>query len=137
MEIPDIDILDTAEKGLKQKDAVELLDLPATNYSKRIMSLQKEQAVLLQYRKVQNLHLTKLKSEILNSITLQEIKEAPLKDKIKAYDILNKAELTDMGKPTEIKGLLAYVVQIEKEKSAAQINEGDNRIPILEGMVEL
>jgi len=118
-------ILDLTEKGYNSKEAAAMLSTSAEKVRAKILQLQEDQPVILQYRKLQNLHLTKLKVDILNSITPDDIAMASLTEKVKAYEILNKAELTDLGKPTEIKGILGYLLKIEEEKTAAADKESN------------
>lgn len=64
----------------------------------------------------QTLELTALQFRILEAITPQKIKDASLLDIIKAFYILKKAELGLKGEERKITGLVAYLVQMEKEK---------------------
>lgn len=116
----DIEILDACESGLNLKEAAEMFNLAPSTISRKIATLQAEQGVLLQYRKLHNLHLTKLKVGILEQITPEKLAEASLKDLASAYKIFNDAERVDEGKPTEIKGMIGYLLKLEEEKTAAQ-----------------
>ena len=113
-------LVDMATAGWTQKDMADELGVSIPTLSRKIAELQSSQNVLLQYRALQSLELTKLQNEILEHITPEKIAEAPLRDLVVAYKILKDRELVIEGKPTEIKGLLGYLVQLEKEDAACQ-----------------
>lgn len=119
-EIPSEVIMDLVERGYTNKEMAAYVGTSPRTISKRIVDLQKKQATILEYRKLQNLHLTELQHEILENITADKIAAAGLGELTKAYDILKKAELVDQGKPTEIKGLVGYLLKLEEEESAAK-----------------
>ncbi len=85
---------------------------------KRIKELQDEQGVILQYRAIQSLHLTALQSRILEAITPEKIESAPLRDLVASFKILKDKELVIEGKPSEIKGLIAHLIAMEKQDAA-------------------
>jgi hypothetical protein len=101
------------------------LDITPPTLSKRIAELQKEQGVLLQYRPLQSLQLTKLQAAVLERITPEKIADAPLRDLILAYKILKDKELVIEGKPSDIKGLVGYLIELEKL-------EADGKMPAIE-----
>jgi DNA-binding Lrp family transcriptional regulator len=84
----------------------------------RIADLQQKQGVLLQYRAIQSLQLTELQARVLEAITPAKIEEAPLKDLVASYKILKQHELVIEGKPSEIKGLVAHLIYLEKQEQA-------------------
>lgn len=109
-------LLDLSERGLTQRQIAEELGLSIPTIATRIKDLQQEQGVLLQYKALEGLHLTKLRARILEQITPEKIESADLKDLVYAYKVLKGAELTeDTG---QVKGLVAYLIQIEKEQVA-------------------
>ena len=93
--------------------AVELGISPPTLRS-RIADIQKKQGLLLQYREIQSLQLTELQARVLEAITPEKINEAPLRDLIASFKILKDKELNIEGKPSEIKGLVAHLIHLEK-----------------------
>lgn len=113
-------LMDLALKGLTQKDIAKELDVSAPTISKRIAQLQSEQGVLLQYRAIQSLQLTKLQAKTLEAITDQKIAEAPLRDLVLCFKILKDKELILEGKPSEIRGLVGYLVELERKEMAAE-----------------
>lgn len=118
-EIPAEVILDLVQKGYTTNEMAEYVGAGRTTIKKRIVELQRSQATILEYRKLQNIHLTQLQHDILEQITDDKIAAAGLGELTKAYEILKKAELVDQGKPSEIKGLVGYLLKLEEEESAA------------------
>ena len=119
------ELMDLLERGIPQKDIAVKLEITPPTLSKRIAELQKEQGVLLQYRPLQSLQLTKLQAAVLERITSEKIADAPLRDLILAYKILKDKELVIEGKPSDIKGLVGYLIELEKL-------EADGKMPAIE-----
>lgn len=94
------------------------LGVSAPTLRKRVQEIQEKQGVLLQYRAVQSLQLTELQARVLEAITPEKINEASLKDLVMAYKILKDKELNIEGKPSEIKGLVAHLIYMEKQEQA-------------------
>lgn len=113
-------LFDLLETGLPAKYIAQELGVSVPTLSKRIADLQQKQGLLLQYRNIQSLHLTELQARILESITPDKIEEASLKDLILCYKVLKDKELVTEGKPSEIKGLVSYLVHLEKEQMAVE-----------------
>lgn len=110
------DLLDIALSGYNQKEAAEILNVSAPTLSQRMAQLQSEQGILLKYRVLQSLQLTALQARILENITPEKIQEASLRDLIMAFKVLKDKELVIEGKPSEIKGLVGYLVEMEKKE---------------------
>jgi hypothetical protein len=55
---------------------------------------------------------------VLEAVTPEKIANAELRDLMLAFKVLSDRENLEIGKPTEIKGLVSYLVQIEKESVA-------------------
>ena len=117
--------MDLLERGIPQKEIAVKLEITPPTLSKRIAELQKEQGVLLQYCPLQSLQLTKLQAAVLERITPEKIADAPLRDLILAYKILKDKELVIEGKPSDIKGLVGYLIELEKL-------EADGKMPAIE-----
>jgi len=111
-------LLDLQEMGLTQRQASSELGISPQTLSKRIADVQKKQGLLLQYRSLQSLQLTELQARILEAITPEKIEEAGLKDLVLAFKILKDKEQVIEGKPSEIKGLVSYLIKIEEEEIA-------------------
>ena len=109
---------DMLSLGLSQKDMSEELGASIPTISKKIAELTEDQGILLKYRELQSLQLTKIQARVLDSITPDKIAEAPLRDLVFAFKVLKDKELVTDGKPTEIHGLVSYLVQLEKAEFA-------------------
>jgi DNA-binding Lrp family transcriptional regulator len=112
-------LYDLTLRGMTKRDMAAELGVSTPTLSSRIADLQKKQGLLLQYRALQNLQLTELQSRCLEAITPEKIEEAPLRDLVFAYKVLKDKELVDTGKPTELRGIMHYLIQLEKEELAA------------------
>jgi hypothetical protein len=117
----DIDIeaaIDLLMRGEPVPSVAGELSISAPTLRARIAEIQKEQGLLLQYRSIQSLQLTALQARILEAITPGKIEEAPLKDLVASYKILKDKELVIENKPSEIKGLVAHLIYMEKQEQA-------------------
>ena len=113
-------LYDLISRGITQKDIAAEMSLSVPTLAKRIAKIQEEQGILMQYRTLQSLELTALQSRILEAITPDKINEAPLRDLVLAFKILKDKELVVDGKPNEIKGLVGYLIELEREQLALQ-----------------
>ena len=111
-------LIDLQEMGLTQKEMANEMGCHHLTIANRIAKIQKNQGILLQYRNLQSLQLTELQARVLEAITPEKINEAPLRDLIVAFKILKDKELVMEGKPTDIKGLVSYLIELEKEEAA-------------------
>ena len=123
------------EMGLTQKQIANELGCHHLTIANRIAKIQKDQGLLLQYRSLQSLQLTELQQRVLEAITTEKINEAPLRDLVVAFKILKDKELVLEGKPSDIKGLVAYLVELEKEE-AALIKPIEGDFEEVEGVVK-
>lgn len=114
------EIMGLLEEGLSGKQVAAVTGCSIATIQNRVAALLKEQGVLESYRSVQHLELTKIQARILDSITDEMLANANLKDLTTAFKVLKDKEQTDLGKPTEIKGLVAYLVHIEQEDLKAK-----------------
>lgn len=117
--------IDLLMRGEKIPAVASELGINHMTLRKRIAELQNSQGLLLQYRSIQSLQLTELQARVLEAITPEKIEAAPLKDLVMSYKILKDKELTIEGKPSEIKGLVAHLIHLEKQEIA--LKEG--RVP--------
>jgi hypothetical protein len=85
--------------------------------SKEISRIEKKKDELLAYRDIQGLHLTEIQAKILEKISDFKLQEASLRDLTNAYKTLKDKELVMDGKPSEIKGLVGYLIELEQEES--------------------
>lgn len=110
--------LDLLMRGEKVPAIASELGISPPTLRSRIAEIQKEQGLLLQYRSIQSLQLTSLQAKILEAITPAKIDEAPLRDLVASYKILKDKELVIEGKPSEVKGLVAHLIYLEKQEQA-------------------
>jgi transcriptional regulator with XRE-family HTH domain len=121
-------MLDLLEQGFTQTEVATELGVSAPTLAKKIADIQSKQGLILKYRALQSIQLTELQCRVLEAITPEKINEAPLKDLVGAYKILKDKELVVDGKPTEIKGLVAYLVEMERQSLA--LEKDDNIVDI-------
>jgi hypothetical protein len=117
-------LIDLLERGATHEEAGEVLDASPQTIAARVVEIQEEHGVLLQYRAIQSLELTKLQAKVLMAITDEKINDASLSELVNAFKILKDKELTLEGKPSDIKGLVGYLIQLEKEE--AGVNTPDS-----------
>lgn len=113
-------LLDLTERNLTQAEMSEITGVSIPTLQKRLNDLQEKQGLLLKARDLRNLRLTELQMMVLDAITPEKIANAELRDLMLAFKVLSDRENLEIGKPTEIKGLVSYLVQIEKEKITGQ-----------------
>ena len=111
-------LMDLLERDLPQKETAGELGISIPTLAKRMADIREKQGILLKYRDLQSLHLTELQARVLEAITPEKINEASLRDLVLSYKILKDKELNIDGKPSEIKGLVSYLVEIEKREMA-------------------
>ena len=109
--------LDLITRGESVPAVAIELGISAPTLRKRIADLQKKQGVLLQYREIQSLQLTELQARVLEAITPEKIDNAPLRDLVMSYKILKDKEQVIEGKPSEIRGLVAHLIHLEKQEA--------------------
>ena len=113
-------LMDMLSQGWSRQDMGESLGITQPTLRKRIAALQKKEGEILQYRALQSLELTEIEARVLEAISPQKIHEASLRDLVTAYKILKDKELVSEGRPNEIKGLVGYLLHLEKEEAAAR-----------------
>lgn len=120
----DIDrLVELGRNGFTQKAAAEELGVSVPTLSKRMTELKDKQGILLKYRELQTLQLTSIQARVLEAITPEKIAEAPLRDLILAFKILKDKELVAEGKPSEIKGLVGYLIELEKQETTRAVED--------------
>ncbi len=88
-----------------------------------IAAIESRKSLTQKYRSIQSLQLTELQYKLLEGIDAEKIETARLGEIVSAFEALKKVEHMIEGKPTEIKGLVAYLVALEKED--VQMKEAD------------
>lgn len=114
-------LIDMLEHGYHKKDIAKELGMAHNTLQSKIAKLQESSPILLEYRSLQALELTELQSKILNNITDDKIEQAPLRDLVLAYKILKEKEFMVEGKPQEVKGLVHYLLEVERLEQAEKM----------------
>lgn len=115
--------------GMSRKDVAAILGVSAPTISNKIDELRKEESGLLAYEKVMHLDLIAVQQKCLNGVTEEKIAEAPLGQIASMFSATNKAMQLATGRPTEIHGLMGYLLHLEKEDlEKANSNNGDGEV---------
>ncbi len=122
--------LDLLQRGEKVPAIAIELGISQPTLRSRIADLSQKQGLLLKYRAVQSLQLTELQARVLEAITSEKIEEAGLKDLVMSYKILKDKELVTEGKPSEIKGLVAHLIHMEKQDATVAGAKEDDIIDV-------
>ena len=113
-------VLDLLGDGMSRKDVAEVLGVSPPTISNRIEQLRKEESGLLAYDKVHYLDLISVKQKLVGGVTDSKIKDAPLGQIAQVYGVFSKMEQLIQGRPTEIHGLMGYLLHLEKEDIEAK-----------------
>ena len=89
--------------------------------AKQVASAVNKEKDILDYRSKQGLILTEVQAKLLGAISDRKIQEASLRDLVNSYKVLKDKELLMDGKPTEIKGFVGYLMELEKEDKEEQM----------------
>ena len=109
-----------AERGFTQAQMSQELGVSIPTLERRIADLQSKQGLLLKYRELQNLQLTSIQCRILEAITPDKIDCASLGELVAAFKILKDRETATEDGP-QLKGLVGYLIAIEKKNMASTI----------------
>lgn len=115
IEVDPLRIYDLASEGKTQKEIAKELGICPITLARRMAEIQAKKGILLKYRSIQTLQLTGIQLRVLESIAPEKIQDASILELVKAYKILKDAELGMKGEPYKIKGLLGYLIELEKE----------------------
>jgi hypothetical protein len=108
-------LIDLISSGMNRKDTALALGISPPTLDSRIAELQKEESALLAYDKVHHLDLINVRQRLTSGVTDEKIAEAPLSSIAQAYGIFTKAHQLTTGRPTELVGLMGYLMRLEKE----------------------
>ena len=100
--------------GMSKKEVAGIMGVSIPTLSARIEELKHEESNLLAYSKVQHLDLISVQQKLIAGITEDKIQEAPLGQIAQAFGVFKKAEQLIEGRPTEIHGLMGYLMHLEK-----------------------
>lgn len=115
--------LDLIHRGESVPVVAAELGISPPTLRARIADLSKKQGLLLKYREIQSLQLTELQARVLEAITPEKIDSAPLRDLVMSYKILKDKEQVIEGKPSEIRGLVAHLIHLEKQEAVLEGEE--------------
>jgi hypothetical protein len=117
----DVDLmLSLLSDGMSRKDTAAALNISPITLDAHVERLKREESGLLAYDKVHHLDLIGVKQRLVAGVTDEKIAEAPLASIASAYGVFAKMEQLIQGRPTEIHGLMGYLMHLEKEDIAAQ-----------------
>ena len=112
--------------GMSRKDTAAALDISPVTLDAAVERLKKEESSLLAYSKVHYLDLISVQKRLVDGVTDEKILDAPLGQIAQAYGVFNKAEQLVQGRPTEIHGLMGYLLHLEKEDIGKEMSKVDN-----------
>lgn len=130
-DIDPLAVMDMVQKGMTTAQIAEALGANRATLDKKIQALREEQGVIIEFRTVRHLKLTKLQADILDAITPEKIQAASLRDLCLAYKTLadKEADLTGEGE-TKVKGLLSYLLRLE-EQDVNQLESIDAEVVVV------
>ena len=117
-------MLDLLADGMSKKEVADIIGCSPPTISAKIAELRKDESSLLAYDKNKYLDLIGVQQRILANVTDEKLAEAPVQHLASAYSNFGKMLQLDQGKPTEIVGLMGYLMKLEQEDIAKK--EADN-----------
>jgi hypothetical protein len=117
-------MLELLADGMSRKDTAAALGISAPTLDARVEMLRKAESSLLAYDKNHYLDLIAVKQRLVEGVTDSKIEEAPLGQIAQAYGVFSKMEQLIQGRPTEIHGLMGYLLHLEKEDLTNKV-DGD------------
>lgn len=130
-------LLELINSGMTRTDMSKEIGISTNTLKKRVADLKEKTGILTEYRALQSLQLTELQARCLEAITPEKIDDAPLKDLVLCFKILKDRELVIDGKPSEISGLVEYLIEIERREMKVTL-EGQEKgeVKTLTKMIE-
>jgi len=111
-------MLDLLADGMNKKEVADIIGCSPPTISAKIAELREDEASLLAYDKNKYLDLIGVQQRILANVTDEKLAEAPVQHLASAYSNFGKMLQLDQGKPTEIHGLMGYLMKLEQEDIA-------------------
>ncbi len=108
-------LLDLLASGMSKSEVGVELGISVPTLNRRIEGIRSAESALLAYDKVHYLDLIGVKQRIIQHMDDSKLEEAPLGQLAQAYSVVTKAENLIQGRPTEIHGLMGYLMHLEKE----------------------
>jgi len=116
-------MLDLITSGMSSREIAETMGVSIPTLESRIKELQNSEKALLAYDKVHHLGLIAVQQKLIDGVTDEKITAAPLGQIAQAYGVFNKAKQLATGGPTEIQGLMGYLIALETEDRNASTQE--------------
>jgi hypothetical protein len=130
-------MLELIGQGMGDKDIAANMGVSIPTLKSRIAELEEKESAILHYSKVQHIELLDVQQRLIAGVTDAKIAEAPLGQIANAFGIFKKAEHLNTGKPTEIVGLMGYLLTLEAEEIAkSQPNQVDDAGDVVDVEVE-
>jgi len=99
-----------------------VLSRQRTEIGELIKKLEAFAPLVDKYRELQNIQLTQLQAKLLERVDDEDkLDEASLSQLVGAYNILKQRELVEVGKPTDIHGLVGYLEFIDKNPDSEDL----------------
>jgi len=117
--------LELLGNGFTLKETAEQCGTNPMTLKSRIEELNKEESALLAYDKRHFLDLIRTKERLIAHMTEDKMLAAPLSSLAQAYGIVAKFDQLVQGRPTEIVGMMGYLMQIEKMEREGKIVDGE------------
>jgi len=108
-------LLDLLASGMSKSEVSCELGISVATLNRRIEGIRDAESALIAYDKVHYLDLIGVKQRIIAHMDDSKLEEAPLGQLAQAYSVVTKAENLIQGRPTEIHGLMGYLMHLEKE----------------------
>ena len=108
-------MIDLLADGMKQRDVASIIGVSGVTISNKLRELKQEESNLLAYDKNRYLDLIQVQQRIIANVTDEKLAAAPVQHLASAYAQFGKMEQLIQGKPTEIHGLMGYLLHLEKE----------------------
>jgi DNA-binding Lrp family transcriptional regulator len=108
-------MLDLLTDGCSKEEIAEVMGVSVPTINNRIEALRKAESSLLAYEKNQHLDIIAVQQRLIAGVTDEKIEAAPLQHIASAFGTFKKAEQLVTGRPTEIHGLMGYLLHLDKE----------------------
>jgi hypothetical protein len=127
-EVDLLSALDLLVRGESVPTVAECMGISAPTLRTKIDELKKKAELISEYREVQPDQFTELQAKMLENISDEKLEKASLKDLVTGIKTIKNLELVMLGKPTEINGLVSYLIHIEqKEKEGLNPLESETQ----------
>lgn len=109
-------LLELLSSGMTDAEIGDALNVCTLTVHRRIEEIKKNERPLMAYDKVRHLDLISVQQRLIQGVTDEKIADAPLGQIAQAYGVFDKAKQLATGGPTEIQGLMGYLMVMEEEE---------------------